>query len=229
MNDDPNLEILTRLVGVLGNLADNFVFVGGCAVGLLITDPAAPPIRETYDVDVVADVASLVDYYQITKSLKKLGFTEDPEVYCRWNHQDLSLDVMSADPDILGFGNPWYETLVRNYQSHTLPDGRQIKLVSAPYFLITKILAFEGRGNNDYLASHDLEDLLAIIDGRPEVVDEVHASDEELKTALSSRFKSLLEEPRFRDALPGHISDTSDSPSRLSILEQRLQELATIK
>lgn len=46
---NPNLEILMRVVERLGALADEMVFLGGCATGLLITDPAAPPIRETRD------------------------------------------------------------------------------------------------------------------------------------------------------------------------------------
>lgn len=47
---NPNLDILIRAVDQLGDLADDMVFVGGCATGLLITDQAAPPIRITKDV-----------------------------------------------------------------------------------------------------------------------------------------------------------------------------------
>lgn len=41
----PNLEILELAVERLGELADQMVFLGGCATGLLITDAAASPIR----------------------------------------------------------------------------------------------------------------------------------------------------------------------------------------
>jgi hypothetical protein len=50
---NPNLEILTTAVEQLGELVDELVFLGGCATGLLITDPAAPPIRITRDVDAI--------------------------------------------------------------------------------------------------------------------------------------------------------------------------------
>ena len=44
---NPNLEILEQTVERLGELADEMVFLGGCATGLLISDAAAPPIRVT--------------------------------------------------------------------------------------------------------------------------------------------------------------------------------------
>ena len=50
---NPNLDILTLAVDQLGTLTDDMVFLGGCATGLLITDPAAPPIRVTRDVDAI--------------------------------------------------------------------------------------------------------------------------------------------------------------------------------
>ena len=49
---DPNFELLVRVAEALGELRSRFVFVGGCATGLLITDPAAPAARPTHDVDI---------------------------------------------------------------------------------------------------------------------------------------------------------------------------------
>ena len=51
---NPNLEILALAVNQLGDLADDMVFLGGCATGLLISDPAAPPIRVTRDMDAIS-------------------------------------------------------------------------------------------------------------------------------------------------------------------------------
>ena len=50
---NPNLDILILAVDQLGTLTEEMVFLGGCATGLLITDPAAPPIRVTRDVDAI--------------------------------------------------------------------------------------------------------------------------------------------------------------------------------
>lgn len=37
----------------LGDLCSEFVFLGGCATALFITDPASPDVRSTMDVDCI--------------------------------------------------------------------------------------------------------------------------------------------------------------------------------
>ena len=74
---NPNLEIMLLAVEQLGELADQMVFLGGCATGLLITDPAAPPIRVTRDVDAIVQVASQIEYSKLSKKLRAKGFKED--------------------------------------------------------------------------------------------------------------------------------------------------------
>ena len=68
---NPNIEILSAAVERLGAVADEMVFLGGCATGLLITDPAAPSIRITTDVDVITEVTSMRDYYQLSERLRQ--------------------------------------------------------------------------------------------------------------------------------------------------------------
>ena len=77
---NPNLEILTTAVEQLGELVDELVFLGGCATGLLITDPAAPPIRITRDVDAIVQVMSLSDYHDLERRLRAQGFAEEMSV-----------------------------------------------------------------------------------------------------------------------------------------------------
>ena len=146
---NPNLEILVLTVDLLGHLADEMVFLGGCATGLLITDTAALPIRVTRDVDALVQVVSRADYYQLSEKLRAQGFTEDMSEdapICRWVAEGVILDVMPMDSTILGFGNKWYASATKNAESVQLPSGKNIRMVSAPYFLITKLEAFDGRG-----------------------------------------------------------------------------------
>ncbi len=149
---NPNLEILILTIDQLGRLTDEMVFVGGCAIGLLITDTAAPPIRVTRDVDAIVQVATHADYYQLSKKLRKQGFTEDTSddaPICRWIADHIILDIMPTDTQILGFGNKWYIHAMKNADSVRL-SGKMIRMVSSPYFLITKIEAFDDRGGGDY-------------------------------------------------------------------------------
>ena len=74
---DPNLPLLESVAHALGPLCDRFVFVGGCATGLVVTDPAASPVRATRDVDVVVEVVSLAGHYALERQLKQAAFKHD--------------------------------------------------------------------------------------------------------------------------------------------------------
>ena len=103
-SQNPNLEVLRLAIKHLGELADEFVFVGGCATGLLITDSAAPPIRPTFDVDAIVELSSKAEYYRLSKMLHQRGFKEDTRKgapLCRWVIDTLVLDVMPTDTKII--------------------------------------------------------------------------------------------------------------------------------
>ena len=70
---DPNVAKVELIAKALGPLRERLVLVGGCAAGLLFTDPAAAPARVTYDVDLLAEVAALSGYHQLEKEFSRLG------------------------------------------------------------------------------------------------------------------------------------------------------------
>lgn len=229
---NPNLDILMRAVERLGELADDLVFLGGCATGLLITDPAAPPIRVTRDVDAIVHVLTLTDYHQLEQRLRLKGFREDSSddaPICRWTDGDVILDVMPTDARILGFGNPWYASASHHAERVILPSGRQIQRVSAPYFLITKLEAFDGRGGGDYLMSHDIEDMVAVLDGRPDIIREVQQAPAELLNELTVRFQRLLQDRQFVDAVAGHMPSDAMSQARVPMILQTVRKIAEMR
>ena len=69
----------------------------------------------------------------------------------------------------LGFSNVWYKPALDSAVVHELEADLRIRAVTAVYFCATKLEAFAGRGKNDYQSSHDLEDLVAVMDGRVEL------------------------------------------------------------
>ena len=186
----------------------------------------------TRDVDAIVQVVSHTEYYQLSEKLRKLGFKEDirsDAPICRWVADKVILDVMPTDEKILGFGNKWYAPAMEHSENMQLPNGKVIHLVSAPYFLITKLEAFDGRGGGDYLMSHDIEDIVAVLDGRPEILDEVRHADPALIQELSERFRSLLQEDRFIDAIPGHMPAGATSPTRASIILGIIEKISELK
>jgi len=226
---NPNIVLLERAVEQLGPLVEEMVLVGGCATGLLLTDTAAPPIRATQDVDVLTEVATRGEYYHLSDKLRSQGFSEDQASdapICRWVAEGVLLDVMPTNPDILGFGNEWYKQALRHPDSVALPSGKVISVVTSPYFLATKLVAFEGRGNDDYMLSHDIEDVVAVLDGRPETVDEVAGTDFELRTHLQKKFQGLLSDANFIAAIPGHLPSDAASQARTPLVVERIKAIA---
>jgi predicted nucleotidyltransferase len=226
---NPNLEILEVAVSALGLLADELVFIGGCATGLLISDAAAPPIRVTKDVDVITEVASLREYHRLAEQLRACGFKEDASdgaPVCRWCGAGILLDVMPTDATVLGFGNDFYQPALDAAVEFVLPSGKSIRMVTAPYFLATKLVAFDGRGNGDYVMSHDMEDIVSVLDGRPEIVDEVQACDGSLRKFLAERFSALVNDNAFMEAVPGHLPPDTSSPARIPTVEARIKAIA---
>lgn len=227
---DPNLAKIELVAGVLGPLRERLVFVGGCAAGLLLTDPAAAPARVTYDVDLTVQVAALSDYHRLEDEFRALGFVRDlgMEVTCRRRYSDLEVDLMPTDPAILGFANRWYPLVVDTAQRVRLPAGFDIRLITAPAFLATKFEAFSDRGKGDLLGSHDLEDIITVIDGRAELPDEIADAGDELRAYLALRCRELIAAHGFFDYLPGMIAPSETLGERITILADRLQQIARL-
>ena len=225
---NPNLNIMIAAATRLGELCDDMVFIGGCATGLLITDPAAPAVRYTIDVDVIVEVASRAEFYKLEEELRERGFQqimEEAAPICRWRAEDVILDVMPTDSKILGFGNRWYGPALENAEHMAIQNDIEVYMITASYFLGTKMEAFLARGNGDYYGSHDLEDMIAVIDGRPELIDEIRNESDELKKYLAEKFNNLIQDDTFIEAIPGHLPPDPASQARAEIIMQRLQRI----
>lgn len=81
-----NIEMLAEIAKGLGPLREKVVFVGGSTVALYLTDPAAPGIRPTEDVDCVIELVTRAEYYKLEEQLRELGFqhaAKDNAPVCR--------------------------------------------------------------------------------------------------------------------------------------------------
>jgi predicted nucleotidyltransferase len=222
------LEMVTRK---LGDLSKQFVYVGGCATGLLVTDSARPPVRATQDVDVIAEVTSLTAYYAIERQLEKLGFKRDMSQdapLCRWTIGPCKVDVMSTDQKVLGFTSRWYEEAIKSALQIELPSGQNIRLIAPPLFVATKIEAFHGRGNGDYLLSHDIEDIITVVDGRVELPTEIARLENAVTDYIADEIEGLLSDGRFSDSIPAHLPPDEANQARVAMIIERLRKLARL-
>lgn len=226
---NPNLNLLLETAHRLRPLLDEVVFVGGCTTALLITDPGVEAVRPTYDVDVIVEITSYADYAVFSERLRALGFQEDSSEgapLCRWQWEQTKLDVMPLDEKVLGFSNRWYRETMTKAEPVNLDAETVIRAITAPYFLATKLEAFRGRGKGDVFASHDLEDVITVIDGRSTIMEEVQDADAEVRAFISTTIAELLADRRFTDALPGYLLPDAANQGRLKQLQSLLATLS---
>ncbi len=227
---NPNFRLLVDAAKLLKPILGELVFVGGCTTALLITDNAAADVRPTYDVDAIAEITSYAGYTDFSERLRALGFREDTREgapLCRWCQQTTTLDVMPLDEKILGFKNTWYGPAMETAEERELESGLKILMVSPVYFCASKLEAFGDRGKNDYAGSRDLEDLIAVVDGRAELVGEIQAAQSDVRSYLAKNIAKLLGTRGFVDALPGHLAPDSASQERIATVTARLKQIAS--
>lgn len=212
----------------LGELNEQVVYVGGCATGLLVTDPLALDIRMTRDVDCIVDILTKGQFHQFEKSLREKGFKQSitESVICRWFYDDLILDVMPTCDTVLSFGNRWYKDALDSAVEHTLLENIHIKAIAAPYFLATKLEAFKDRGNGDYLGSHDFEDIVTVIAGRAEIVNEVQVAKQDLRAYLKQSFAAMQHNQQVIGSLPGHLNDGLLTEQRVQMVKKRIKAIS---
>lgn len=92
--------------------------------------------------------------------------------------------------------------------------------------MATKLEAFDTRGKGGFLLSSDLEDVVSVLNGRPEIIEEVREMDEDVRGYLAKRFKDLMVNRSFVDALPGHLPPDADSQERAGLIMDRIRQLA---
>lgn len=211
----------------LGPLRERLVFVGGCATGLLVTNPAAADVRPTEDVDAIVEVASLAGYHAMQPLLAQRGFRqtmEDNTPAYRWYWQRMQLDLVPVDEKVMGFANRWYRPGYAAALTRELEPGLTLRHLSAPYFVATKFEAYQDRGGRDVYLSHDLEDIITVVDGRAELADELAQTDSTLRQHVIGQTRELLAHPELPNALPGIVAQ----PIRARVVLDRLQHIASL-
>jgi hypothetical protein len=105
--------------------------------------------------------------------------------------------------------------------------GHTVRVVTPALFIATKLEAFHGRGGDDVFASHDLEDIIAVIDGRPEIASDVAAASADVRDYIAAEIRVLLDNRDFVEALAGFLFPDSASQARRSLIEERLRTISS--
>lgn len=205
----------------------SYAFVGGAIIPLLMDHPNLHPARPTDDVDVIIELLSGKRYSEVEAQMRALKFEHDMRPgapKCRWILGDqLVVDVMPTDGAALGLNTQWFTEALASASERTVRGNVLLRVVSAPAFIALKLAAFADRGNRDYYGSHDLEDLLTVIDGRNAIVAELAAAPASLRAYVRDQFRSLQSIRDFCDALSGALPSDEASQARLPLLREKLR------
>ena len=109
-----------------------------------------------------------------------------------------------------------------------MEPGLKVLIVSPACFCASKLEVFGDRGKNDCAGSRDLEDLIAVVDGRAELVGEIQAAQSDVRSYLAKEIAKFLGTRGFVDALPGHLAPDSASQERITTVVARVKEIASL-
>jgi len=220
MSDHINKLRIKVVSNALKPLNEKIVFVGGATISLY-SDRQAFDVRPTDDVDVILEILDYNERSKLDEKLRDIGFINDIEsnVICRYKIQGIIVDIMPTDDSSIGFKNLWYTNGFENAVDCQIDDDTIVKILSAPYFIATKLEAHKGRGENDGRTSHDFEDIVYVLENRSNIWEEILAADSEIKNYLKEEFQTLLNNPNIEEWIGSHV-ERSPQPATNRIIAE---------
>ncbi len=213
MARDAILRNVTVVARALGDDLEQVVLAGASAAAFYDFTPSVVDFRPTLDVDLIVETLSRPAFdsfvMRVRARAKVRDLLDDPGApICRYEVDGVLVDFLPVEGSVLGFVNRWYPAAVRTATRVRLDGQREIRVISPIHFVATKLLAFFDpcRGGRDFLASHDLEDILAVLAGHPSLLADVATGTQPVHEWLREQFASLLADRSFRDAVPGHLA-----------------------
>jgi hypothetical protein len=108
----------------------------------------------------------------------------------------------------------------------TLESGAEIRAAAPTALVATKLCAWKGRGGGDLLPSLDIHDVLTLIDGRPELIEEVASAAPDLRTYIRSEVDELCREFYFDYAVQSATASHGPAGAeRARLVRSRIDEL----
>jgi hypothetical protein len=225
-------KVLLEAVAIgLGEMLQQFVFVGGTVVELYAPIATRAETRFTDDVDCIIEIASLAAYYDLEMQLRLLGFQDDMDSdapICRKIYRGIKVDFMPTDEKILQFSNRWYKTGFLEAQDYQLSNQITIKILPVAYFMACKLEAFFSPSRKyhlDMYASHDFEDMIYLLDNCPQFITQIKKSNMDLKNYFVEKWTYLLAQKSLVYALSGILRDSENEKRILNIIKQIVKML----
>ena len=226
-NKTINIGVVADVAKALKELKSQMIFVGGAVISLYTDDVAADEIRPTGDIDMTVKVMTYSNWVSFNERLAELNIHPDPfgHSICSYKYENIPIDIMPSEDSPIGPTNKWYKLGFDNLQIAKALD-EEIQILPAPCFLATKFEAFKNRGT-DYRTSHDIEDIIYVIDNRINIVSEIKNSPDEIIQFLKSELNKIIESGLFEEVLASHIHPLIID-DRQEIVEGKIKEILAI-
>lgn len=220
MSHHTNIVRIKVVANALADLKEKIVFVGGATISLY-PDRTVFEVRPTDDVDVIIEILNYADRAKLEEKLRAIGFSHDVEsgVVCRYKIQGIIVDIMPTNDPSIGFTNIWYPEGFDEAINYEIDEGTIIKILSAPYFIATKMEAHKDRGKNDGRTSQDFEDIVYVLENRESIWEEMNNSGDAIKNYLRAEFLTLLSNHNLFEWIDCHVERGSPPATYLIIDE----------
>lgn len=223
-NKTINIGVVAKVAEGLQQYREQVVFVGGAVISLYTDDPAADEIRPTKDIDFTINIVNVGEFLKTIEELGKLGFHPDPygTSICSYTYKKYPVDIIPAEDNAFGSTNRWYKIGFEDLWK-VKAKNQEIYILSAPCFLATKFEAFNSRGK-DYRTSHDIEDIIYIIDNRITIVDEIAKCDERILEFIKSELQKIIDKGLLEELLQTHIHPLIID-ERIEIVKEKINSI----
>jgi hypothetical protein len=177
---------------------------------------------------VVVDVATLGAFYGIEKRLRKAGHAPDAHgPIGRWRIHGVPVDLIPASSAVLGFTNRWYRQLVDTALLLEVASDLEVRVATAEMFLATKLEAFLDRGAQDPTMSHDLTDIVSLVNGRIELVEEVRRLPPDARAFVQRVVSDLVADSQIAFVIHAHLPPDDASQGRTEFVLSQPRRLAS--
>lgn len=223
-------EIVSSILSLnekLRGVSFDFAFLGGSVLSLLVNESTADAIRVTKDIDIIAGVRTRKEFHGEERELESRGFihdTSEDAPICRWKTDGIVVDVLPVREEVLGWKSQWFEEALLAAEKIDI-GGVSVKVISAPYFVLLKLEAFEDRGKGDFITSTDFEDVICLFNGRNSLVQEIKDAGQ-IAMVIAEKFARYLKNHDIEDAVTGFVQTECNPDERLSKIMNSFYEIA---
>lgn len=227
ISEETNTAMLRCVAKKLGPLRSKVVFMGTTILPFLMTNNSIWNQRRSKDVDFIVNFSSKNDIYEFEDALWEQGFKRGTigPIY-HWVTEGIGVDVVPADPDVIGFNNQWSVEAVQHAQQANIGEDLVINIINSPYFLGVKFSAFDKRGKNNYMRSYDIADIVRVIYEDDDLIKKIQEqASSKLRQFLCHQFNDLLINNNIKEVITNHLPEEYRTETELNKVVGKIRNL----